>query len=105
MKSFLLVVAGFAVGGIATFLLTSGLLTGIGAGAGIVTGMKAGACLTIEAAKKQGLVTEDQVDALLTAAAGEISSTAPQDEPLFSGGSAACEKFVAELREAAAQRE
>ncbi len=103
MKSFLIAVAGFIFGGIATFLLTSGVLTGIGAGAGIVTGLKAGACLTIEAAKKQGLVTDDQVDGLLNAAATEISLKAPQDEALFSGGSAACEKIVAELREAAAK--
>lgn len=60
---------GFVLGGILG-LFGGGLVgTGLGAGAGIVTGMQAGACLTVEAAKDKGFIRADQVEQIFAAAA------------------------------------
>lgn len=101
MKSFLLVVVGMVLGGALSLLLASGALTGLGAGAGIVTGLKAGACLTVEAAKDKGYVTSEQVDELLNAAAAQIAGEKLANETLLTGGDAACQKVVEELKQAA----
>jgi len=57
MQSFFVLVVGALVGAAATFFLAGGFLIGTGAGAGIVTGVKAGACLTALAANEKGFVT------------------------------------------------
>jgi len=101
VKSFLLVVVGMVLGGALSLLLASGTLTGLGAGAGIVTGLKAGACLTVEAAKDKGYVTSDQVNELLNAAAAQIAGEKLANEILLTGGDAACQKVVEELKQAA----
>jgi hypothetical protein len=97
MKSFLLVVAGIIVGAVVTLVLASGIFTGVG----IATGLKAGACLTVEAAKERGFITADQVDDVLNAAVKRIASANIGDEATLSGGDAECVKLVAELKSAA----
>lgn len=94
-------VVGGVVGAVLTIVFAGAALTGVGAGAGIVTGLKAGACLTVEAAKEQGLITADQVDQVLSAAAGQIADT-HTPVPDFVGGNAACEQFIADLKQTAA---
>ena len=101
MQSFLLLVLGALVGVAATFFLAGGLLIGAGAGAGIVTGDKAGACLTAEAAKEKGFVTSEQVDELLAAAGAQITGQAPSVEASFAGGDNDCQKLVSDLKAAA----
>ena len=101
MKSVLLVILGAVLGGALSLMLASGALTGIGAGAGIITGLKAGACLTVEAAKGKGYITGEQVDDLLSAAAAQIAGEKLANEPLLVGGDAACKKIVEELKTAA----
>ena len=103
MKGFLIFLAGAVIGGIAAFVVASGIMTGIGAGVGIATGLKAGACLTAEAAKDKGLITAEQVDEVLMAASGKISSADVGESAAASLNDAECQKVVAELREAAAQ--
>jgi hypothetical protein len=49
--------------------------TGIGAGAGVATGLQAGVCLAVEAAKEQGLITAAQVDQALNATGEQLAST------------------------------
>jgi hypothetical protein len=105
MKSFLMFLLGAVVGGIASVLITSGVFTGIGAGAGIVTGLKAGACLTVEAAKEEGLITAEQVDTVLNAAVKQIASAELSDEAALSGSDAECVKVVTQLKEAAKKAE
>jgi hypothetical protein len=103
MKSFLLVLLGFVFGGIVTFILASGVMTGIGAGVGIATGLQAGACLTAEAAKEQGYIDSEQVADLLRAAGRQMASA---DAPPDSGppiGDAECAEVVAKLKAASAQ--
>ncbi len=101
MKSFFIFLAGLVVGGLAIFVLTSGVMTGIGAGVGIATGLKAGACLTVEAAKEKGLITAEQVDEVLNAAVAQIQSAGLGTDASISGGDAECQTVVAELRDAA----
>jgi hypothetical protein len=101
MKSFLFFLVGAVFGGIACIILASGLFTGIGAGVGIATGLQAGACLTVEAAKDQRLITAEQVDDVLNAAGKLIASEYSSSEAISIGGSLECEKVVAQLKEAA----
>lgn len=104
MKGFLLFVAGLAVGVVAMFLLAPVVL-GVGAGVGIVTGLKAGACLTVEAAKERGFITAAQVDEVLRAAGKQIASSSDmKDEVALSGGDAECAKVVAEMKKAAQKK-
>jgi len=101
MKGFMIFLVGAVVGGIAVFVLSSALLTGIGAGVGIATGLQAGACLTVEAAKDKGLITSEQVDEILIAAVEQFASDGVAGETAISGGDLECEKVVAELKETA----
>ena len=102
MKNFLLVVVGAIIGGIATFILASPLLTGVGAGVGVATGLKAGACLTVEAAKDKGLITSEQVAEVLQAAGGQLATTdVSSDGSGFKLDDAACQKVIADLKNAA----
>ena len=101
MKKFLLVVLGFVLGTIVTIFFSSTILTGIGAGVGVATGIKAGACLTVEAAKERGFITSDQVDEVLRAAIKQIVDTDLGEEDALSGADAECEKVVSELKNAA----
>lgn len=103
MKTFLIFISGAVVGGIACVLLASIWFTGIGAGVGVATGLKAGACLTIEAAKEQGLITAEQAKQVLHAAGRQILSTRAGDAVTPSGADLDCEKVVAELKAAAKQ--
>jgi hypothetical protein len=105
MKAFLIFILGAVVGGIACVILASGLFTGIGAGVGIATGLQAGACLTVEAAREQGLITAEQVDDVLVAAGKLISSEQYAGTATSSGSSLDCEKVVAKLKEAAGKTE
>lgn len=97
MKGLILFVFGGIVGAVLAIVFAGGALTGAGAGVGIVTGLKAGACLTVEAAKGKGLISEDQVDELLSAAAGLIAESGA-DDPQITGGSAACEEILRQMK-------
>jgi hypothetical protein len=101
MKSFLLVLVGLIIGGAATVVLAPALL-GVGAGVGIATGMKAGACLTVEAAKERGFITAEQVDEVLRAAVKQIASSAPDGSAAaLTDADAECAKVVSDLKKAA----
>lgn len=105
MKNFLIFLLGTAVGGIASFVFASMLFTGIGAGVGVATGLQAGACLTVEAAKDQGLITAEQVDEVLIAAGKQIASEEYAGTATAPSNDLDCEKVVAQLKEAAKKAE
>jgi hypothetical protein len=105
MQSILLLVVGAVVGAAATFFLAGGLLIGAGAGAGLATGVKAGACMTAEAAKAKGFITAEQVGELLTAAGAQITGQAPTVDVTFAGGDQDCAKLVSDMRAAAQKSE
>lgn len=97
MKGFLL----FIVGAIAGAVVTFGFATGIGAGAGIVTGMRTGACLAVEAAKEKGFIAPEQVNEVLSAAGKQIASGDHGAEGSVAAGNMECEKVIADLKAAA----
>ena len=99
MKGLLIFIAGAILGAVVTF----GVATGLGAGAGIVTGMQAGACLTVETAKRKGLLTPDQVNEILADAKNQIISSEHADDSSALSGDLKCEKIVADLQKAAAE--
>ena len=104
VKSFLLLLAGFVVGGIAAVMLAGPVATGVGAGFGVATGLQAGACLTVEAAKEKGLITAEQVGEVLQAAAQLIADTNVPESPGTDSGApmsdADCQAVVARLKAA-----
>ncbi len=103
MKSFLLILLGLVIGAIAGVFLLSPFVLGIGTGVGVATGLKAGACLTVEAAKEAGFITADQVGEVLNAAIQTIASTEIENATALSAGDAECAKVVEELKAAASR--
>lgn len=98
MKTFLLFLLVFVVGGVVGALGGGVFGVGAGAGVGIVTGLKAGACLTLEAARVEGLISADQEAGLLEAAARQFGSEDLPEGPDTS--EIDCAAVVADLRRA-----
>jgi hypothetical protein len=103
MKSFLIFVVGAIIGAVAAIVFAGGIFAGLGAGAGLVTGLKAGSCLTAEAAKEKGYVTADQVGELLSAAGMQMTAQELADNSPFADGAADCQKIINDLKTAAAK--
>lgn len=103
MKAFLLLSVGFVLGGILGVVGGGAIGTGVGAGVGVATSLQAGACLTVEAAKEEGLITADQVGQIFAAAAKTITAQADVGADTdFADTDAECQVVVAKLKQAAA---
>ena len=85
MKSFLLVVLGIVIGG-------------VGAGAGVVTGLHSGACLTLEAAREKGLITADQETEIWIAAVEQLTGEGLPESVTKDPGEVDCARVVADLK-------
>jgi hypothetical protein len=72
--------------------VTFGFATGIGSGAGIVTGMQTGACLAVEADREKCLITPEEVNEVLSAAGTLVASGEDGAEGPVAAGDMACEK-------------
>lgn len=106
MKTFLLLLLGFVLGGIVGVVGGGAIGTGLGAGVGIATGLEAGACLTVESAKDKGLISADQVEQIFAAAAETMKAEADiGDETAFADSDAECQAVVAKLKHAIAERD
>jgi len=104
MKSFLMVVLGFVLG-VVVMLFLAPAVVGVGTGVGIATGLKAGACLTVETVKERGLITAEQVDEVLNAAAKQlVTASGIEETGKLTGADAACQKFIADLKNAAQKK-
>jgi hypothetical protein len=90
-------VIGLVAGAGGALLLGGGALTGIG----VATGLSAGICSTIEAAQDIGVMTAEQADAVLTAAAEKLSGTDSVEGGDVVGVAAECEQVMQSLTEAA----
>lgn len=101
MKSAMLVLLGFVVGGLLGLFGGGVLGTGLGAGIGIATGVKAGACMAVEAAREKGFVTPAQIDEVFAATAELVGSALPEGHAI-TGSDAECRQVIAEMRLAAA---
>ncbi len=100
MKSLLLILLGLVIGAIAGVFLLSPFVLGIGTGVGVATGLEAGACLTVEAAKEAGFITAEQVGEVLNAAIRTIAATEIENAAALSAGDAECAKVVDKLKAA-----
>jgi hypothetical protein len=106
MKTALIAIVFLLIGGAVGGFLALGFGAGLGAGAGIVVGSQAGACLAVESAKDQGLLSAEQIDQVLAGAIGKIKGKAelpPDAEPQWVGTAADCAAMIAELATAQSQ--
>ena len=107
MKTALIAIVFLLIGGAVGGFLALGFGAGMGAGAGIVVGSQAGACLAVESAKDQGLLSAEQIDQVLAGAIGKIKSKSelpPDAEPQWVGTAADCAAMIAELATAQSQQ-
>jgi hypothetical protein len=98
MRTFIIALIFLVVGG-----AVGAFGAGLGAGAGIVVGAQAGACLALEAAKDRGLLDAADIDALIADAADRIRREAPEattSELQLARSEADCAEVIAELRSA-----
>ena len=105
MKTAIIAIVFLLIGGAVGGYLALGYGAGMGAGAGIVVGSQAGACLAMESAKDQGLLSAEQIDQALAGAIDKIKGKAqlpPDAKFQWVGNEADCAAMIAEL-EAAAQ--
>ena len=104
MKTAIIAIVFLLIGGAVGGYLALGYGAGMGAGAGIVVGSQAGACLAMESAKDQGLLSAEQIDQALAGAIGKIKGKAqvpPDAEFEWVGSEADCAAMIAELATAA----
>jgi hypothetical protein len=104
--SILFLVIGLVIGGAAGVIGGGAAALGSGAGIGIATGLSAGVCGTVEAARGEGFVTDDEVGRLFDAALAESRALAPQaeaDAEAMVLSFDECAEVLERLREAAAE--
>jgi len=104
MKTAIIAIVFLLIGGAIGGYMALGYGAGMGAGAGIVVGSQAGACLAMESAKDQGLLSAEQIDQALAGAIGKIKGKAqvpPDAEFEWVGSEADCAAMIAELATAA----
>jgi len=104
MKTAIIAIVFLLIGGAVGGYLALGYGAGMGAGAGIVVGSQAGACLAMESAKDQGLLSGEQIDQVLAGAIGKIkgkAQIAPDATLQWVGTEADCATMIAELETAA----
>lgn len=91
---------GLVLGAGGALLLGSRLMGGA-MGAGVATGLSAGICSVVQAADDSGLLTPEQIEQVLSAAAANLRSisgdTLPQSAD-FSRTIAECRSFMNDLR-------
>jgi len=108
MKTAIIAIVFLLIGGAIGGYMALGYGAGMGAGAGIVVGSQAGACLAMESAKDQGLLSAEQIDQALAGAIGKIKGKAqlpPDAKFQWVGNEADCAAMIAELETAAQSRQ
>ena len=95
-------IIGVIIGAVLGVVFGGPLMMGTAAGLGVASGLNAGICATVQAARDEGLLSAEQVDQVLTRAATDLAAVQgrePEDDII--GSSAHCEKVMADLAEAA----
>lgn len=106
MKTTIIVIVSLLIGGAIGGILAIGVGAGVGAAGGLVVGTQAGACLTVETAKDQGILSAEQVDKLIADTVAKIrgkAESATKEEIKWIGSEADCAAMVAELEKTARQ--
>jgi hypothetical protein len=94
MKGILIFVLGLLVGGGAAITFGGGAMMGAGAGMGLVTGV----CSVVDTAVTSGLLSADQIDALLAQTAKQFSATADAATAQSADSAEKCAAVMAKLR-------
>jgi hypothetical protein len=100
MKTAILAIVFLLIGGAVGAFLGIGFGAGMGAGGGIIVGSQAGACLALQAARDQGILSSSQVDTLIADTVGKIKGKSPLASDLnvpWVGGEADCARMIAEM--------
>lgn len=96
-KLILGIVIGVVVGAGGAITLGSGAAMGIG----VATGLSAGACSILKGAQAESLITAEQADQILNRVNAEMASMQGVESPeAIVGSAAACDDFIAQLRDA-----
>lgn len=91
---------GLVLGALGAFM-TMGAAVGAGAGAGVAVGLSAGICTMAKSAQDLGLMSAEQIDAVMANAATMFGAEVPQGTEMV-GSAAQCDKVLADLKAAAA---
>lgn len=101
MRTTILVIISLLVGASFGGVMTLGFGWGMGAASGMVAGSQAGVCLAVETARRQGVMDEAELNALVAASIAHIrakdSSVPLQTELEWVQDAAGCTKLVEEL--------
>lgn len=97
-KAILGLVVGLILGAVGAMTLSGGAAMGVG----IATGLSTGVCTTLKGAQLEELITAEQADQILNRVNAEIATLEGVETPEdMVGTAAACDDFLAKLREAA----
>ena len=93
-------IIGLVAGAVGALTLGGGAMMGMG----VATGLSAGICATVQAAREESIMTAEQVDQTLRRAAADLGSTAQlSDGQQMVGSASECEVVMEKLREASRQ--
>ena len=96
-KLILGLVLGIIIGGVGALTLGGGAAVGLG----VATGLSAGACSVLKGAQAENLITAEQADQILNRVNAEMASMqGVEAAEEVVGSAAACDEFIAKLREA-----
>ncbi|WP_109464882.1 hypothetical protein [Albibacillus kandeliae] len=89
---------GLIIGGVGGVTLAGGGMMG----AGVATGLATGICATVQAAQKEGIMTPEQVDQVLSRAAADLGAQMDELSEADTAGSAdQCAAFMSKLGQGA----
>ena len=90
-------IVGLVAGAVGAFTFGSGAAMGLG----VATGLSAGACSVLNGAQAESLITAEQADQILNRVNAEMASMqGVETTEDIVGSAAACDDFIARLREA-----
>lgn len=101
MRGVLIGIVGLVVGAVLGTMFGGALIGGTAAGVGVATGLSAGICGTVVAAREEGLLTDEEIDQVLSRAAADVAAASGAEPSGELVGSADdCEAVMQRLRSA-----
>lgn len=104
MKTAIVGLVSLLIGAILGGFLALGFGTGMGAASGLVVGSQAGACLAVETARTQGLLSSEEIDRVIAATVDKLrekTRNVPEQANIeWIETGAECERMIAEMDQA-----
>ncbi len=100
MKTAVLAILFLLIGGAIGGFFGVRFGAGMGAGGGLLVGSQAGACLALQSAREQGILSSGQVDIVVRDTVGKIKARTPlASDPNvpWVGSEAECGRMIAEM--------